>query len=177
MKRILLLTVFLFGLLIQQTSFAQEPQMSQHQEQLNAQDQFNEMLDDLESESTLYKALGYSFLGVGAGLLGAGLGISYYYSNDYQDAYERNERNEGVSSDELRTIKKEDEKKMFIGNMIHIFGGAMLITGITLVIIDAAKIRPQINKLNEMKQQTTAKFNLSPVFSPEFKGLMLSATF
>ena len=51
----------------------------------------------------------------------------------------------------------------------------MLVTGITLVVYDAVKIRPQINEF----QPHASNFNLtlSPALSPEFSGLALSGQF
>ena len=131
--------------------------------------------ENLEAQSRLFKALGYSFIGVGAGVLGGGIGITLYFWQDYKEKYRMNERNEGnVSSDNLRNIKKENEKRMAGGYVMSAIGGAMLIAGVALVIVDAKKIRPQIEKLASYQ---TASFELSPVFSTDFNGLMLSGRF
>ncbi len=132
-------------------------------------------VESLQKRSKLFKGIGYSFIGVGAGLLGGGIGLAVYYYNDYKEAYNKNQQEQDLlDSDRLREIKKKNEKYMAGGYAMSAIGGAMLVAGISLVVVDAVKIQPQIEKLDSHK---TSYFDISPVFSPEFNGLTLSGTF
>ncbi len=126
--------------------------------------------EELRKKSTLFKALGYSFIGVGVAALGSGIGLSTYYYFDYKDKYKQNQSYQSIDSDQLRKIRKEDEKYMNVGYGLAAVGGAMLVAGIVLVVVDVVKYQPQIEKLE-------SGLSFAPAFSPEFTGFSLSTRF
>ena len=152
--------------------------------------------EELEKKSTLFKALGYSFIGVGTALAVGG-GVLMYYSwnsyNDYLNGYGLDgSGGEGVSAapvfrdggdgegedDQYDSVEASDrqskeQKKIYASYGLIGAGGAMLVTGLVLVIIDAAKIQPQ---LEEVKRANSA-YSFAPIVSPDFAGLSFRWSF
>ena len=121
--------------------------------------------EKLREKSKLFKVLGYTFLGVGVATAGVGFGINgYYYFN-----YNSDDTN-------ARDVKKKDQPIIHAGLAIGIIGSAMIVTGITLVLYDYLKFKPQIEELEKKKIGFT-DFQISPAFLPEFSGLSFSASF
>ena len=134
--------------------------------------------EELEKRSTLFKALGYTFLGVGVAAAGTGAFMGFYYKKDYDD-YRKN----SLTDTETYTNTKVEERKkrnvtlMNTGLGLAIGGGVFVVTGIALIIVDAVKIQPQLEKVRELQNDGMSSFQISPVFSPEFNGLTLTGTF
>lgn len=133
--------------------------------------------EEIRHRSKLYKALGYSFLAGGAVIAAGGFGFwgwAYYrwqgFAKDKNNDID-NEKYKGMSNDD----KNKYNSYQVIGGVIGAFGAAMLVTGVTLIIVDAKKYQPQVEMLDSKEQN--AFFEFSPVFSPEFSGLMLSGRF
>ena len=128
--------------------------------------------DPLVKKSKLLKGFGYSFIGAGAILIGSGAGVYVHYKNDYDDKYDRNQQNiTDVSPEDLRVAKLESEDKMTMGTALMALGGAVIVSGIVLVIVDAVVIKPKLSK------STAFELNFAPSFSPEFSGLSFSGRF
>ena len=132
-------------------------------------------LEDYRHRSKLFKSLGYTFIGVGAGVLGGGLGLALYYYNDYQKKYDANQQG-SISSESLNKTKKSYTKYMNGGWAMTAVGGAMLIAGISLVVVDAVKWQPQIERLEETMNDPVS-FEFTPAVSYDFAGFMISGTF
>ena len=126
-------------------------------------------MEEMEKKSKLFKALGYSFIGVGAAVGAAGAGLNGYYFFKYRDKHNTNNDEE---NEDYRDNLSSYRTYVNIGLGMMIGGGAMAIAGIVLVCYDAVVIQPQIEELSK-----TRTFNLSPVVSPEFSGFTLTGTF
>ena len=131
--------------------------------------------EEIRHRSKLYKILGYSFIGGGVVLAGAGFGVWGWAYSSWQSHASKVNGGEGGDEDLNGHNKDWYNSRQVIGGVIGAFGVAMLVAGVTLVIVDAKKYQPQVKMLDS--QENRAMFNLSPVFSPEFSGLTLSGRF
>ncbi|MBQ9242742.1 MAG: hypothetical protein IJ165_05885 [Proteobacteria bacterium] len=141
--------------------------------------------EEIRHRSKLYKALGYSFLAGGAAIAAGGFGFwGWAYLKWQGYAKYSNQKDKEYTAEEIETYEKMKadgaDQNMYnsyqvIGGVIGAFGAAMLVTGVTLIIVDAKKYQPQVEMLDSKEQN--AFFEFSPVFSPEFSGLMLSGRF
>lgn len=128
--------------------------------------------EEIQKKSTLFKALGYSFIGVGAGVAGGGgalLAVGYKDYNDIKSDYDNNL----TTKDKVDDQRDKSQLWMDISYGMFAVGGAMLITGIVLVVYDAVKYQPKLREFEEKGMS----WQFSPAFSPEFSGFALSATF
>ena len=147
--------------------------------------------EEIRHRSKLYKILGYSFIGGGAAIAAAGFGYwgwAYFTWQDHAAQENKGDGKGGGSGDNEspdsgsqnddwgRGDKDDFNTKQIIGGVIGAFGVAMLITGVTLVIVDAKKYQPQVELL-DAQEKNHARIELVPVFSPEFSGLTLSGRF
>ncbi|MBQ1924489.1 MAG: hypothetical protein II180_00055 [Proteobacteria bacterium] len=149
--------------------------------------------EEIRHRSKLYKILGYSFIGGGAAIAAAGFGYwgwAYFtWQTHAKDCNETDSSSNGSTGTEKKECNEKwkwskDDKdgkdlfntKQVIGGVIGAFGVAMLITGVTLVIVDAKKYQPQVELL-DAQEQNRARLEFVPVFSPEFSGLTLSGRF
>ena len=146
-------------------------------------------LEDFEKKSFLFKALGYSFIGGGALILGGGIGMTLYYYYDYQDLYDQNKAGK-IDNSKLNRAKKNNQKYMNGGYAMMAVGGSMLVAGVALVVIDAVRYQPQIETLKKNQRDareeqqeaaepvtTTDSFGFAPVVNSDFAGFTLFGTF
>lgn len=133
--------------------------------------------EELKKKSTLFKALGYSFLGVGVAVGTTAGVLAYYYYNDYIQVDPKKNNNsdvDGYDYDKQKERYDKDKKMINVGYGLIAAGGAIGITGIILLIVDAVKIQ---GELKELESGQNKAFYISPTLSPEFSGLSLTATF
>jgi tetratricopeptide (TPR) repeat protein len=136
-------------------------------------------LVDLNKKSKLFKALGYSFIGAGAAVMGGGFGLmGYAYFVHYPETHGNDL---DIPLDQDANKYREERQKVTYRYLNSSYamvavGGAMLAAGVALVIIDAVNYVPQIKTL-ESAQTGLSDFRFSPVFSPEFAGLSFGAAF
>ena len=129
----------------------------------------------LTKKSKLFKALGYPFIGIGAATLGAGIGLAVYYYFDYKDKFKINQNDQSrMPSEELRKYRNKNTTYMNVGYALSAVGGAMLVAGITLVVVDAVKYKPQIERF---ESNNSKAFMISPMISPDFGGFSLTTEF
>lgn len=119
----------------------------------------------IRKKSTLFKALGYSFLGVGVATAGVGgylMGNYYFKYND-------------MANDDPQKRKHQNEYQTYIhiGTALVAGGSAIAVTGIILLIVDAVKIQPQL----KMLESKTSYFHIDPILSPEFNGMTMTFDF
>lgn len=129
--------------------------------------------EEIQKQSTLYKALGYSFLGVGVAVAAGGgalLGVSYSHYNSEKEKYDANSTKDAYNK--IKKLEDETNTKMTVSYGLMAFGGAMAVTGIALVIYDAVKFQPTLDKLSG-----GTSFRVAPAVSPEFTGLAFSGRF
>ena len=133
--------------------------------------------EHLRQRSKTFKAVGYTFIGVGAAAAISGGVLVWDGHKHYQDKYDTYTKSPGTKGlyEAASEERKKTQKKYNAAYGLFAVGGAMLVTGVTLVVYDAVKIRPQINEF----QPHASNFNLtlSPALSPEFSGLALSGQF
>ena len=133
--------------------------------------------EELQKKSTLFKALGYTFIGVGAATAATGGIMDYYFWNKYKNDLNKVNNQEGSSSN-TNKIKQEQSdyyNYIYVGYALIGVGSAMAITGVILVVYDAFSIQPQLEELSRGKTAFAPMF--APVVSPQFTGFTLSATF
>lgn len=135
-------------------------------------------LVDLNKKSKLFKALGYSFIGAGAAVMGGGFGLmGYAYFVHYPETHYGDIPEDVKDPNKYREDRQKTTYKYLNSSYAMVaVGGAMLAAGIALVIIDAVNYVPQIKTL-ESAQTGLSDFRFSPVFSPEFAGLSFGAAF
>ena len=130
-----------------------------------------ESLEELERKSTLYNSIGWSLLG--AGVVGASVsaGLMWYFNDDYQKQYDN--YNAGKGSEGLKSEQESTNKKL-IGTYAGLgIGGAMVVTGAALLIVNAVSITPRLENL----KRDLGYMDFMPVMSPEFTGFTLSGMF
>lgn len=128
--------------------------------------------NDFALKSKLMKGFGYTFLVAGLGIVGAGAGIYVHSQNDYDDKLETYESTFGeITLEELRKIKRDDEKKMENGVAMMAAGSALTVLGILLVVMDATVIQPKLAPASEVE------LSFAPSVTPEFQGFSLSGRF
>ena len=123
----------------------------------------------IRKKSKLFKALGWSFFGVGLAVGGVGGFFMGYYGLEYNDKKNKFDKAGGDSD----INKSYYELRVNIGNGLIAAGGAMLGTGIILLIVDAVKIQPQL----KMIESKTSSFHIDPVLSPSFSGMTMGFDF
>ncbi len=129
----------------------------------------------LRGTSKLLKTTGYSLLGGGAALLAAGAGVmGYFYFSYYPDA-SHEYLSSTIGEEEFNQRKSTTEAALNASYAMLAIGGAALVGGIALVVLDAVKYTPQIEKLEA--GDALSNFRLSPVFSHDFAGLSFGANF
>ncbi|MBO4350366.1 MAG: tetratricopeptide repeat protein [Proteobacteria bacterium] len=122
----------------------------------------------IRKKSTLFKALGWTFFGLGVAVGGTGGFFMGYYSNEY------NNEKAKANLDRTYTVDKEKyDELVLIGNILLPVGGAIAATGIILLIVDAVKIQPQL----KMIEAKTSSFHIDPVLSPSFNGMVMNFEF
>ena len=136
-------------------------------------------IEELKSKSTLLKALGYSFLGVGVAAGTTGGVLAYYYWNDYKTNRDpknnkNSEENSNYNYDDAVKDYNKAIKMRNLGFGLAAGGAAIGVTGIILLIVDAVKIQGELKELESGQQKA---FYISPVLSPEFGGLTFTTTF
>ena len=132
--------------------------------------------EKLNKRSKLFKGIGYSFIGVG-GAAGIAGGVLMWFADKMNtEAIEKNRKE--PNEETLREAKKqyEDSKIMLDASYgLVAVAGAMLVTGIVLVVYDAAVIQPRMEEFE--KNKTGFSWTVSPAISPEFAGIAFSAQF
>ena len=124
----------------------------------------------IRKKSKLFKALGWSFFGVGLAVGGVGGFFMAYYGLEYNDKKDKADQKGG----EPTSIDKSYyDLRVNIGNALIPAGGAILATGIILLIVDAVKIQPQL----KMIESKTSSFHIDPVLSPSFSGMTMGFDF
>lgn len=141
-------------------------------------------LEALQKKSVLYKSLGYSFIGVGAAAAIGGGVLMYVSDNEYKTALKDevakahdSEQGNEYDAKKLENKKNSTHTKLNASYGLVAGGGALLVTGIVLVIVDAVKIQPQIEELSKKTSSSTTSFNFAPVFTSDFAGFSLTGTF
>lgn len=136
-------------------------------------------LEVLNKKSKLFKAIGYSFIGVGAAVIGGGFGLmGYAWFVHYPGNTDRHLVPDGQDPNEFAKERQKVTQKYLNGSYGMVAaGGAILATGIALVIIDAVNYVPQIKALEASDRLSSTDFHFSPVFSPEFAGMNFGFTF
>ncbi|MBQ1924490.1 MAG: hypothetical protein II180_00060 [Proteobacteria bacterium] len=139
--------------------------------------------EELLKKSTIFKAAGYSLLGVGVAMAAGGFGWWGYSYNLWQNncgevevlnGYKSCGGSDGVkNAGKVNGKTRQDiEKAQIAGGVIGAVGTAMVITGVTLVLYDALSIRPKYEEAASLQS-----FRISPTFSPEFSGLSFTGRF
>lgn len=124
--------------------------------------------EELQKRSTLFKALGYTFIGVGVAAAATGAVLDWYYWDQYRKDYKN-----PMAVDKNR--HSNDEKVINIGYALIGVGSAMAVTGIILVVYDAVSIQPQYEELSRGRTAFVPTF--APMVTPDFTGFSLSTTF
>ena len=124
--------------------------------------------EELQKRSTLFKALGYTFIGVGVAAAATGAVLDWYYWDQYRKDYKN-----PMAVDKNR--HSNDEKVINIGYALIGVGSAMAVTGIILVVYDAVSIQPQYEELSRGRTAFAPTF--APMVTPDFTGFSLSTTF
>ncbi|MBR4987003.1 MAG: hypothetical protein IKY83_14820 [Proteobacteria bacterium] len=139
--------------------------------------------EELLRKSKIYKSVGYSLLGVGVAMAAGGFGWWGYSYNLWQsncgeaevlNGYQSCGGNEGIrNAGKVNGKSRADiEKAQITGGVVGAIGSAMIITGVTFVLIDALSIYPKYKEAAALHS-----FRISPVLMPEFSGMSLSARF
>ena len=130
--------------------------------------------EELKKRSTLFKALGYTFIGVGVAAAGTGAFLDWYYWNNYKKDYDKFDTDTG--SARVDTARHDsDQNVIYVGYALIGVGAAMAVTGIVLVVYDAVSIQPQYEELT--RGRTAFMPTFAPVVSPDFTGFTLSTSF
>ena len=131
--------------------------------------------EEKAKRSMIFKTVGWTLFGLGAGVAAGGgalMGLSY---NDYIDLHkEQHDEPSGENYSGIKDKKSETEKKLNISYALLGVGGAILVTGITLIVIDAVKYAPKTSTTSTVASHN---FMLSPYVSAEGAGLGLSFDF
>lgn len=137
--------------------------------------------EELLRKSTIFKAAGYTLLGVGAAMAAGGFGWWGYSYNLWQNncgeievtnGYKSCGGGNGAEANVNGRTRQDIEKAQITGGVIGAVGTAMVITGVTLVLVDALSIRPKYEEAAALQS-----FRISPTFSPEFSGLSFTGRF
>lgn len=133
--------------------------------------------EQLRDRSKRFKIIGYSFLGTGTAALVAGGVLLWDGQSKYQkklDEYNKTpgkpELNEAANAE-----REKSQKKFNAAYGLFAAGGALVISGVTLVVYDALKIRPQIEEFE--KSSTGFTWNVAPAIAPEYAGFAFSGRF
>ncbi len=133
--------------------------------------------EQLRDRSKRFKIIGYSFLGTGVAALVAGGVLIWDGHSKYQkklDEYNKTpgkpELNEAANAE-----REKSQKKFNAAYGLFAAGGAFIVTGVTLVVYDALKIRPQIEEFE--KSSVGFTWNIAPSIAPEYAGFAFSGRF
>ena len=120
----------------------------------------------IRKKSILFKALGWSFFGVGVAAGVTGGVLLWHYHKEWEDYRAQNPTDGGKDQ------KKEQAK---VNGMIGLLaaGSGIAVTGVILLIVDAVKIQPQL----KMIESKTSSFHIDPVLSPDYNGMMMTFDF
>jgi len=131
--------------------------------------------EEKAKRSLIFKTVGWTLFGLGVGVAaggGAVMGVSYF---DYQDTLQKQKDEPSSTTYEAVSEKHDDtSKKLTIAYSLLGVGGAVLATGITLLIIDAVKYAPSTSTSSSYASHN---FMLAPYVSAEGGGMGLSFEF
>lgn len=133
--------------------------------------------EQLRRKSHTFKAIGWSFFGVGAAAAIGGGVLMWHSWSTYTDKRDEYMQRPGNSALKESVDKDRDTYQTRINasyGMLAV-GGAMLVTGLVLIIYDAVKLQPQIE--NFASGTSAFSWDVAPSFSPEFSGLSFSGRF
>lgn len=133
--------------------------------------------EEKAKRSMIFKTVGWTLFGLGAGVAaggGAVMGVSY---NEYVDAH--NAQKENPQEHPYQTIadkRADTEKKLKIAYSLLGVGGAVLATGIALLIVDAVKYDTP-STTTTTTSLDSHNFMLAPYVSSDGGGMGLSFEF
>lgn len=132
--------------------------------------------EKLNKRSKAFKGVGYSFIGIGAAA-GIASGVLMWYADKQNtDAIKKNRQAPNEATQNAAKKQYDDSKVMLNASYgVVAASGALLVTGIILVVYDALVIQPRIQEFE--KNKTDFSWTVSPAVSTEFAGMAFSAQF
>ena len=132
--------------------------------------------EKLSKRSKAFKGVGYSFIGIGAAA-GIASGVLMWYADKQNtDAIKKNRQAPNEATQNAAKKQYDDSKVMLNASYgVVAASGALLVTGIVLVVYAALVIQPRIQEFE--KNKTAFSWTVSPAVSPEFAGMAFSAQF
>lgn len=100
----------------------------------------------------------------------------WYADKQNTDAIKKNRQAPNEATQNAAKKQYDDSKVMLNASYgVVAASGALLVTGIVLVVYDALVIQPRIQEFE--KNKTAFSWTVSPAVSPEFAGMAFSAQF
>lgn len=133
--------------------------------------------EEKAKRSMIFKTVGWTLFGLGAGVAaggGAVMGVSY---NEYVDAHDAQKTDpQAHPYNTVAEKKKDTEKKLKIAYSLLGVGGAVLATGIALLIVDAVKYDSPSNS-TVTSTIDSHNFIMAPYVSSDGGGMGISFEF